>query len=32
MKCGKLAKQGTHDELMDSRELYYYLTSQPLGL
>jgi len=27
---GRLAEQGTHDELMDRRGLYYYLTSQQL--
>lgn len=29
---GKLVEQGTHDELMDRQGLYYYLSSQQLGL
>ncbi len=29
---GKLVEQGTHDELMARQGLYYYLSSQQLGL
>ncbi|MDX2043751.1 MAG: peptidase domain-containing ABC transporter [Acidobacteriota bacterium] len=29
---GKLVEQGSHDELMDRQGLYYYLSSQQLGL
>ncbi len=29
---GKLVEQGTHEELMGARGLYYYLGSQQLGL
>lgn len=29
---GKLVEQGTHDELMSRQGLYYYLSSQQLGL
>jgi ATP-binding cassette subfamily B protein len=32
LERGKLAELGTHDELMDRRGLYYYLTSQQLDL
>ena len=29
---GRLVEQGTHEELMEQRGLYYYLCSQQLGL
>ncbi len=32
LEQGKLAEQGTHDELMQRQGLYYYLVSQQLGL
>jgi len=32
LERGKVAEQGTHDELMERRGLYYYLTSQQLDL
>ena len=32
MERGKLVEQGTHDELMDRKGVYYYLVSQQLGL
>ena len=32
LERGKLAEQGSHEELMDRQGLYYYLYSQQLGL
>jgi ABC-type bacteriocin/lantibiotic exporter with double-glycine peptidase domain/CRP-like cAMP-binding protein len=32
MEKGRLVEQGTHDELMDRKGLYYYLSSQQLGI
>jgi len=32
LEKGRLAEQGTHDELMSRQGLYYYLVSQQLGL
>jgi ATP-binding cassette subfamily B protein len=32
LEKGKLVEQGTHDELMERRGLYYYLVSQQLGV
>jgi ATP-binding cassette subfamily B protein len=32
LERGKLVEQGTHDELMKRRGLYYYLVSQQLGV
>ena len=31
MDAGRIAEIGTHDELMDKRGLYFYLSSQQLG-
>ena len=32
LEQGRLVEQGTHDELMRRRGLYYYLASQQLGI
>jgi ATP-binding cassette subfamily B protein len=32
LEKGKLVEQGSHDELMEKRGLYYYLVSQQLGV
>ena len=32
LEKGKLVEQGTHEELMERQGLYYYLSSQQLGL
>jgi ABC-type multidrug transport system fused ATPase/permease subunit len=32
LEKGKLVEQGTHDELMSRQGLYYYLSSQQLGM
>ena len=32
LEKGRLVEQGTHDELMDRQGLYYYLSSQQLGI
>lgn len=32
LEKGRIAEQGTHDELMQHRGLYFYLTSQQLGI
>jgi ATP-binding cassette subfamily B protein len=32
LEQGKLAEQGTHDELMKREGLYFYLVSQQLAL
>jgi ATP-binding cassette subfamily B protein len=32
LEKGEVAEQGTHDELMAQRGLYFYLSSQQLGL
>jgi len=32
LEKGRLVEQGTHDELMDRKGLYYYLSSQQLGI
>jgi HlyB family type I secretion system ABC transporter len=31
MEAGRIAEEGSHDELMESRGLYFYLCSQQLG-
>jgi ABC-type multidrug transport system fused ATPase/permease subunit len=32
MEKGQVAEMGTHDELMAQRGLYFYLSSQQLGI
>jgi ABC-type multidrug transport system fused ATPase/permease subunit len=32
MEKGQVAETGTHDELMAQRGLYFYLSSQQLGI
>jgi ATP-binding cassette subfamily B protein len=32
LEKGRLVEQGTHDDLMDRKGLYYYLSSQQLGI